>query len=396
MEETKKQHSDEIALLIACCRKTEPAELAEEIDLLLHTDLDWDYLFRVSYRNAVFSIVFTNLLRAAQDRLPDRVVADATATLRYLTDVNMYLTGETLRIVNFFKKASVPLLPFKGPILSIQAYGDPGLRSYCDLDLLVQPKHLDEATSLLKENGFKPVSTASWLQKSSWYISSQKDVHFVDKTGRTVVELHWKLSGSHFGMPKEMNRLWERLESISVAGVEVPNLSFNDLVIYLCLHGSRHSWERFGWICDVFYLLTSRDHVDFDTVRSESRELGCERVVALGLKLVEEFFDYRVPATFQRDLEDDSIFSDIVVEVRKRIFAPENVQVELGDRYAYHLKLKERRVDRWKLHFHYLTWYLRIILTPNQMDRDVLHLPQYLHPFYYVTRPIRLLYQKFL
>jgi len=73
-------------------------------------------------------------------------------------------------------------------------------------------------------------------------------------------------------------------------------------------------------------------------------------------------------------IEQNAVYNEIVSEVRRRVFAPKNIQVELGDRYAYHLKLKERRLDRWKLHVHYLSWYLRIIIKPNRMDREVLRL----------------------
>ncbi len=386
------QYKNEIDLLLACTRKSSNEELSASVAEALAQDLDWDFLVRVSYRNAVLPLVFTNLLKAEPHALPGEVASTVSAALKQRTETNMFLTSQLFRIVKTFEAADIPLVPFKGALLAIQAYGSPALRMYGDLDLLVQPKHLDKAIQLLQESGYRPVTGVSWLQKANWYISPQKDVHFVDESEQTVLELHWKLSGSHFGLPKEMNRLWERLESVCLAGTDVPNLSFNDLLIYLCLHGSRHSWERFGWICDVYYLLTSRDDIDWASILAESNRFGCENVVALGLKLVNEFFDYPIPDLFAGSIMQNPVYAEIVAEVRHRIFAAKNVQVELGDRYAYHLKLKERRLDRWKLHVHYLSWYLRIIMKPNRMDRDVLNLPRFLYPAYFVTRPIRLAY----
>jgi hypothetical protein len=386
------QYKNEIDLLLACCRRATREELAESITAASAQDLDWDFLIRVSYRNAVFPLFFTNLLKAEPHILPDDIGSMVSDGLKHHTETNLFLTSQLFRIIKTFQAADIPLLPFKGALLSIQAYGDPALRMFGDLDLLVQPKHLDEAIQLLQKSGYRPVTSVSWLQKSNWYISRQKDVHFVDENKQTILELHWKLSGSHFGLPKEMNRLWDRLESVCLAGTHVPNLSFNDLLIYLCLHGSRHSWERFGWICDVYYLLTSREEIDWVSILAESKRLGCENVVALGLKLVNEFFEYPIPRVFADSMTQNPVYSEMVDEVRRRIFASRNVQVELADRYAYHLKLKERRLDRWKLHVHYLSWYLRIIMKPNRVDRDVLNLPKLLHPVYFVTRPIRLAY----
>lgn len=392
VDDTEKQFGNEIDLLVACSRKAPTSETAAVIASLVAKGVDWDFLFRISYRNAVFPLVFTNLLKIAPNAMPEEFRSDISSRLRQHTESNLFLTSQAFHIVKLFESADIPILPFKGPLLSIQAYGDPALRMYGDLDLLVQPKHLDEAIRLLQKNGFEPITSVSWLKKSNWYISREKDVHFVDADGRTVLELHWKLSGSHFGLPKEMNRLWDRLESIAAAGTRLPNLSFNDLLIYLCLHGSRHSWERFGWICDIYHLLASREGIDWASIYADSKSLGCENVVALGLKLVNEFFGNEIPEPFRLSTGQNSVHEEIVSEIKNRIFTPGKVQMELGDRYAYHLKLKERRFDRWKLHLHYIAWYFKLILKPNRADRDVLQLPRLLYPAYFITRPVRLIY----
>lgn len=388
------EYQNEIDFLIACSRKSSAAELAVEVEPILAKPVAWDFVLRVSRRNAVLQLVATNLLKLESESIPEDVRSEIASRLRQYTDRSMFLTSRAVSILKRFESAGIPILPFKGPFLSIQAYGDLSLRNFCDLDVLVQPKHLDEAIRLLTEGGYEPVNSVSWLRKSNWYISRQKDVHFLDATRKTKVELHWKLSGSHFGLPEAMNRLWERLGSIQVAGMDVPSLSFNDLLIYLCLHGSRHSWERFSWICDVYYLLESTDDIDWTSILAESRNLGCENVVALGLKLVDEFFGYPVPEVFSEALANP-VYDEMAHEIEARIFAPEKVHVQLGERYTYHLKLKERRLDRWKLHVHYLMWYLRLIVKPSQIDRDVLHLPRLLYPAYFITRPIRLLHDHF-
>ncbi len=387
-----RQFETEIELILACAAKNDPPELAVRVDSLVSAGLDWDYIFKISYRNAVFPLVYASLLKVAPSCLPIDIRADVLDRLKRHTATNMLFVGHLFRIKSLFDSKNIPVLSFKGPLLSVQAYGDPTLRMFGDLDLLVQPKHLDDAISLLEEAGYQPLTTVSWFKRSSLVISRQKDVRFVDRDGQTILELHWKLSGSHFGLPKEMNQLWERLELLDIAGTKLPNLSFNDLLIYLCLHGSRHSWERLSWICDVHHLLLSREKIDWASIFAESKGLGCENVVALGLRLVNEFFSYKIPKPFTVPTVQDQAYDEIVAEIRNRLFASEAVQVQLGDRYTYHLKLKERKRDRWKIHLHYLAWYLRLMMRPNQMDRDVVKLPRFLYPVYFVTRPVRLIY----
>ncbi|MEK7856765.1 MAG: nucleotidyltransferase family protein, partial [Acidobacteriota bacterium] len=55
------------------------------------------------------------------------------------------------------------ILPFKGPLLALQAYGDISMRRFGDLDVLVKPKHFKAAVDLLSANGFVPLNEVSWV-----------------------------------------------------------------------------------------------------------------------------------------------------------------------------------------------------------------------------------------
>ena len=75
-----------------------------------------------------------------------------------------------------------------------------------------------------------------------------------------------------------------------------------------------------------------------------------------------------------------------------KAFAVEWNGSEIGDWYLLHLSLKERRIDRFKVKTVYLVWYLRLIFTPNAVDKTIFHLPKLFYPFYFVMRPLRLFF----
>ena len=120
---------------------------------------------------------------------------------------NMFLTSKLLEIIRICSENGIEVLPFKGPMLAIQAYGNPALRTYGDLDILVRPSNFVSAVKLLKEYGYTARTSVNWLERTTWYIGRKKDVYMVNKAGTVKLELHWKLSGAHFGLPKEMNGL---------------------------------------------------------------------------------------------------------------------------------------------------------------------------------------------
>ena len=389
----RSDHSRDIQLIIDCCRTSVPKAVSARISAALRESIDWTFTFNVARRNAVLPLLGRTLTRDFIEQLPTDISRTIESEQERHLCHNLFLTGKLIETVKFFRENGVNVLPFKGPLLAVEAYGDPSYRMFNDLDVLVQPKQFRKAVDLLTKNGWKPLTSVGWLTKRNWNISRKKDIYFVSPQRNLNLELHWKLSGSHFGLPKEINMLWERLDAITLAGAELPALGLYDLLIYLCLHGSRHSWERFGWICDVHQLLLSKTSIDWDRLFVEAKSLGSEKVVALGLKLVKDFFEFEIPDGRWTMAVNDPIFAEMSREIKGRLFSEELSHIPIGNRYTDHLRLKERSFDRLKLHFHYLAWYTRIILTPNEADRNVLALPHALEPLHYLTRPLRLFYK---
>jgi hypothetical protein len=379
-------------LLVECSQVLRRPKQTERIAHLLGHSLNWNYVLAVAGKNAVLPLVGKNLLSYHTLGLPAEVKGFLTEHLNAHLQRNMFLTGKLLEIIRSFDAEGIAILPFKGPVLATQAYGDLSARKYVDLDILVQPKQLEPAIRLLQDGGFRPISDIRWLKKSNWHLRDKKDIYFRSATGMVNVELHWKLSGSHFDLPFEMNGLWARLEKISLANVDVRTLPFDDLLIYLCLHGSRHGWERFGWICDVNELIQSQESIRWEPVIRKARNLGCENVLNLGLYLVHDFFGHEFAFRSWQTVKNDLMFMTCAKRIRSQLFTEHHKVMKIGDRYAYHLTLKEYRRDRWKLHFHYIWWYLKIIFTPRATDSVVFNLPRALEPLYYVMRPLRLFY----
>lgn len=393
MKAKRLDHTRETRLILEACRTKIPTESLDNIARILDGPIDWEYVAKITRRNAASSLFFSNILKLFGDRLSNDMKHVVEGELEWSAHRNMFLTSKLLEIIRIFNENNIEILPFKGPMLAIQAYGNPALRTYGDLDVLVRPRNFVSAVKLLKEHGYTAVTNVNWLERTTWYLGRKKDVYMVNKAGSVKLELHWKLSGAHFGLPKEMNGLWHRLDSVSLAGIDVPALSFNDLLIYLCLHGSRHGWERLAWICDINELVGSKQEVDWDLLFVESKRLGCEKVVALGLRLIRDFFGSNLPShDWDKIKGDEKLYDDMIAEIRGRLFSEETKIFDIGEQYLYHLKLKERKSDRWKVHFHYISWYARIILTPGEIDKNILHLPSVLYPVYYVTRPLRLAY----
>lgn len=382
--------------LLICCSKTDlsPKQI-EFIFKLLSKDLDWKYIILVSSRNGVFPLLISNLLNFFSESIPSQVKDQISQIFQTHVNKNFLLTRKLIEIIKVLKKENIDVLPFKGPTLAIRAYNDISLRYYCDLDILVKPKDFDRAIRILTKNGYNPVSETSWLKRKTLFFTHKKDVVLIGDNGRVQIELHWKLSGSHFSMPLEINRIWRQLDTVHLGGNKFNVLPFEDLFIYLCLHGSRHEWERLSWICDLRELIINFERsgkkVDWENIKLNAKKYGCEKVVELGLFLVNYFFDEKMSCLDIYESENNPSLLRIAEQVEKRIFSTEFTTSLKADKYMYLLSLQEKKSHRIKFYIVYLTYYFKLILTPNNLDKSTFPLPSFLFPLYFILRPIRLL-----
>ena len=389
----------EQSLILECSRnEMSPAQI-NRVKTILEAELDWDLILNNAYLNGVLPLVSANLLQKFGNLLPDEIREKLALQFQAHARKNLFLTARLLEIVGTLFQSGIPILPFKGPVLAMRAYGNLSLRQFVDLDLLVQPKHFDEAVRKILGHGYKAVSKVPWLKRKARFFAYQKDIGLLSEDLTTRVELHWKLSGSHFALPFELNQLWERLEEIDLGGVRLKTLAFPDLFIYLCLHGSRHGWERLAWICDLHELIKSEQksgkRIDWREIQLHGQRHGCEKVIELGLFLIHDFFGMKTEFPVWKQVEKNETFKKISRQIQNKIFAKSQTSTEIGDWYLYHLSLKEKKTDKLKLHFHYFSWYLRLVLTPNLLDKAVFNLPPIFYPLYYVLRPSRLIFNYF-
>ena len=387
-----KNYNLEKQLILDASRTKNLPQQVEQISFTLKQTLDWGYILKVAEKNNLLPLLSWNLLQHFGNSLPNSVSEELNYIYQIHLQRNMRLTKKLVDVIRLFQSNSIRIISFKGPLLALQAYGNLVIRQFNDLDILVHPNQLDKAIKLLISSGYVPQNDLRWFERKDWYLSRIKDVVFVDEKSKYILELHWKLSGTHFAYPIEVDRLWQNLETVKLAGVDANVLHFNDLLIYLCLHGARHSWERLSWICDLNELIQSNSEIDWKQISQDGKRLGCENILGLGLFLVHKFFGTKVPFPNWEKIESEPTFKKLAEEIEIRLFDENTVKLEIGDRYAYHLKLKERRWDRLKLHLHYQFWYLQLLIFPNSVDKETFNLPAWSNPIYFLIRPLRLFY----
>lgn len=392
-------NSLENQLIILCSQTSLSEENTKYISEILSRSIDWDFVKNIASRNGVLPLVSWNLLNNFAEQLSFENKEKITQYLYEHTQKNLRLTFKLIEAVNILEKENIEVLPFKGTTLAKIAYDNLALRQYVDLDVLVKPKDFEKTVEILLKNGYRTIENIEGSNKKPLLLSGRKDIGLTNKDGSVRIELHWKLSGFHFAMPFEIDQLWNRLEKIDLGGKEINSLPFCDLFVYLCLHGSRHKWEKFSWITDLHELILNKkkqdEKFDWSKIQQHAKIHGCEKVVELGLYLVQYFYDTQTNYPHFQNIKSDKTFAKIARQIQEKIFDKDVSSSDISDWYLYHLTLKERQSDRLKLHIFYMIWYLKLTFKPNALDMQVFHLPPFFYPLYYVLRPFRLFFTHF-
>ena len=145
--------SPESSLAAACAMWPPSDHRTETIRAAAAKPLDWALFLRVVERHGVWGLVHEGLKRAKPD-IPPEITQEIDAKAALLVRNSLAMAAEAIRLQRLFDDAGLPLLFLKGASLAMLAYGNLGLRSAKDIDLLVSPEILEPAIALLQRAGY--------------------------------------------------------------------------------------------------------------------------------------------------------------------------------------------------------------------------------------------------
>jgi hypothetical protein len=151
------------------------------------------------------------------------------------------------RLQQILDKGDVQWAVVKGPVLVELLYGDPGTRSYEDLDALVEPQRFREAVSQLDAAGI-PLLDRNWkvIRRESF-----GELHFL-LPGSLLLDLHWSLVTIYRGKTAmSSTEILSRRRKVLLAGIPVWSLDPVDQVLHLAVHAALSGADRLIWLKDI-------------------------------------------------------------------------------------------------------------------------------------------------
>lgn len=370
------------AELLLCCARTNASDrVVARMREIAAQGIDWQYLFLLARRHSVVPLVHLQLDRHASDLTPPEILA--TLKKHHLENVarNTILTAELCRLIDRLAQAGIEVIPYKGPVLAQFAYGNIALRRFVDLDVIVRKSDVLQAREILLNEGYAPTKSLS-LSQQELLLRTQHNLQFSRDNHRLIVELHWDVAPRLFASSVNTDRLWQKLITIDLNGTAVKAFPADDLLFSLCIHGSRHLWERLAWICDIAELIT-RHTIGWTTLMERANAADSERMFLLGPYLAERLLDGPLPDEIKQRCASDPRLASLAENVIEHLFnGTTHVPATSREIFKYNLGVRKTLSARAR--------YLLYMLRPTDGDLASHSLPASLNFAYYLTRPFRL------
>ncbi|UCC82209.1 MAG: nucleotidyltransferase family protein [Gemmatimonadota bacterium] len=283
--------------------------------------LPWDWLLaRARWHKALALLIGRLDGHGFEKELPDSVreeVQKARVEISRKATAAVITLEEVVRIC---RSRSIPFVVLKGSVLAETIYGDPNLRVFSDVDVMVPGNRVDELGEELRAREYyfyAPASLRRYVERrdrkgaGSWdselstaeaqRLLRKHHHHFSygprEEDPRIPVEVHW-----HIAPPKWLRipprDVWRQCTEATVAGNAVTILNFEAALLHAALHamaGPPTAGFRLLHLCDVAWIVQRAGHrLRPDVLQQLATDWRLERYLTCALEAADAIFPFPV------------------------------------------------------------------------------------------------------
>lgn len=363
-------------------------ETPQRLQNLTTPDLNWDLIFQSAEEHALIPLIYNNLKEKSLI-VPSVFFEKLRLYALRIAGRNAVLKRDLLGVLQLLDANGIQAIAYKGPVLAKRLYGNVALRYFDDLDLLLQKENILKAKELLLKEGYQPKKDLAGLNSAQEraFLDFHYSYDFISKNSGHQLEIHWKIVPKTFSLALDYEGIWNRSVVMEFEGRPVRVFSAEDLLLILCVGGTKHVWKRLSRIVDIAQALRLHPNLNWDPVLSHAKKAGAERILFVGISLASILFEAPLPENLRLQTEQDPMVTSLVKRITAHIFSkPEtaNIVVQPDDQFQpMHVFMRERFADK-------LSYCIRLAVTPSVGEWSVIALPRPFYFLYYLLRPVRL------
>lgn len=366
-------------LLVCCAHSDSTDALAEQLRQAALQPLDWVLFLREADENGITPLIARHLSRFAS-QVPAAIQEQLQAGIRANAERSLLLAAELFKLLDLLAAQSILAIPYKGPVIAAQAYGDLALRQYADIDIIIRQRDVARVHALMMKLGFRSRTLGNASPEDR---AIPGEYSYQDDERALIVEFHTEKTLRHFPRPPDLDSLAAHLVPVPLGARQVRTFAPEDGLTFLCVHGAKDSWTRLVWIADVAELIRSHEDLDWDRALHFAESLRADRMLRVGLSLASQLLDAPLPEEVRAQTERDAVACAFAAIFAQRQRTGARQIQSASARFHFRRKMVSGFFDGWR-------YALRLALIPAQDDFKAAPLPARLVPLQGLLRPFRL------
>ena len=283
------------------CQCASPQFSSPEIASLVQAGFDWKILLDLADSHGMQGVLAKRLEELTFVGVPASAREQLQLRMRAQHLFSLSMTAELFRILQDFSVDLIDAILVKGPLISVLAYGDPAVRSYVDLDLLVSHRDIARAVRRMLAMGFH-----SDIPEVAIRAGKIPGEYLFRRPGtQCIVELHTEHTFRYYPKPMPIEDMFARRRSVLVDGREMPALSLEDELILNCIHGAKHFWERLMWVSDIAAVVARHPEINWDVAERSAAQVGADRMLRVGVLLGSMLLNVSLPSAIAHKIQRD-------------------------------------------------------------------------------------------
>lgn len=286
----------------------------------------------------------------------------------------LHFTVELTKVARCFEQRGIEFLAHKGPALAQLLYGNPAVRQFGDLDIIVRSRDFARAKHALMESGYAPGLQLSPRQEKS-LLRSGYECSFGLNSERNLLELQWQIVPRFCSINFDIDALFSRSARIDLDGISLHTLGGEDLLLVLCVHAAKHEWAELGMLRDIATL--AQFSLDWNWIVAEGRRLGILKLLQVSLLAVGDLFHASLPTQLPSATQGAAELASAVVARLQGDYEPDTQSTRY---FRTQLQTRERWRDRARF-----VW--RLLTTPSVQEWQAVQIPD---PYFVLYRGVRI------
>ncbi len=323
---------------------------------LLRAPLQWPSLISFAEDHGVLGLAAARLLDGHESAMPPDSRESLRALCRSHTLYTMNLIAEMFRLFESFAASEVEALVIKGPVLSTRCYGDPGLRQYGDLDLIVRQRDVLSVTELMIRFGYEPSVPLAAIRANK----IPGEYVFRQSSTKLLVEFHTERTFRYHPRPLPLENIFKRQTRVSIDSNAIPALAPEDELLLICIHGAKHFWEHLSYIADVAAFVLNQA-LDWDRVQSAAEEVAGERMLYVGLRVAADTLGVSLPEGVATRVRSDPAVGRLAGQIAGWLPAAGSASPGIFERAMFRMHMRGG-------FFSGPAYLLRLSLSPTEED----------------------------